>query len=141
MSQIYASYLAKFLEEERVAQFLVALLKNGALVDWQRMWVLAALSQVEKADDSFVKVAAGMLKDANRHDALRAVAAIYVGRFGDHARRKALITLYPSVSTYIQAAIYYSSKFWPAIERSKAKASWGGHSPLHVLLSSAMAKK
>lgn len=105
------------------------------------MWILAALLQVEKADDASVKIALGLLKDANRHEALRAVAAIYVGRFGDHARRKSLISIYASVSSYIQAAIYFSSKYWPSVERSNAKASWGGHGQLHNFLTIAMKNK
>src|SRR5262245_3467913 len=93
------------------------------------MWILAALSQVRDAEDWALKIALAMLNDANRHEALRTVAAIYVGRFGDHARRKSLIAKYPTVSQYIQAAIYFSSRQWPVAERNTAKATWGGHSP------------
>ena len=70
-----------------------------------------------------------------------AVAAIYVGLYGDHARRKALNSIYPSVSNYIQAAIYYASSQWPGVERRNAKATWGGHGSLHSLLTTAMSKK
>jgi hypothetical protein len=70
-------------------------------------WMLAALLQVKHHDDAGVKIALGLLQDANRHTALRGVAAIFVGRFGDHARRRTLISMYPSVSPYIQAAIYF----------------------------------
>jgi hypothetical protein len=141
MSQIYAAYVAKFLEEDSVHASLLGLLKDGSLMDWQKMWILAALSQVSDADDAAVKVALGLLKDANRHEALRAVAAVYVGRFGDHARRRSLIAAYPSVSEYIQAAIYFSSRRWPAAERATAKASWGSHGPLNSLVTTAMAPK
>lgn len=141
MSQIYASYLAKFLGIDAVDEFLLNLLKDVTLVDWQKIWVLAALYQVDEANDGAVKAALDVLKDANRHDALRAVAAVYVGSHGDHARRKALVSIYPSVSNYVQAAIYYASNQWPGVERSNAKASWGGHGPLHSLLTVAMKKK
>ncbi len=141
MSQIYVSYLAKFLDKQDVLQFLQGLLDDPSLVDWQKIWILAAVSQVTKADDNAVKMAWGICKDANRHDALRAVAAVYVGRFGDHARRKSLIGLYGSVSPYVQAAIYFSSRQWPPAERATAKASWGTHSPLNALLTTAMSKK
>ena len=141
MSQIYTSYLAKSLDAGNVRVFLLGRLKEPSSFDWQKMWVLAALLQVDKADDASVKAALDLLKDANRHPALRAVAASYVGRFGDHARRKALGTIYPSVSNYIQAAIYYSSKAWPRVERSNARATWGGHGPLHSMLTAAMSKK
>ncbi len=141
MSQIYAAYLAKFLGKDDITELLLGILKDASLADWQRMWILAALLQVEKTDDTAVKISLDLLKDANRHEALRAVAAIYVGRFGDHARRKSLISIYSSVSSYIQVAIYFSSKYWPSVERNNAKASWGGHSPLHNLLTIAMKKK
>jgi hypothetical protein len=141
MSQIYASYLARFLDEDGVRQFLLKLLNDPSLFDWQRMWVLGALSQAETSDDGAVRIALNVLRDANRHDALRAVAAIYVGRFGDHTRRKSLISSYPSVSNYVQAAIYFSSRLWSGVERANAKASWSRHGLLHDLLGAGMSKK
>jgi hypothetical protein len=141
MSQIYASYLAKFLENDDVHEFLIHLLPDASLVDWQKLWILAALSQVSKADDVSVKVAMSLLKDGDRHEVLRAVAAIYAGRFGDHQRRKALIAYYGSVSQYVQAAIYFSTRSWPGTERSNAKASWGSQNPLNSFLTAGMANK
>lgn len=141
MAQIYASYLATFLDNEKVRLFLLELLDDGALVDWQKIWILAALSQVKKSDDNSVKKAWDLLKDPTRHDALRAVAAIFVGRFGDHSRRKALSKFYSSVSEYVQAAIYYSSRRWPLAERATAKASWGGLGVLNRLITLAMSSK
>jgi hypothetical protein len=105
------------------------------------MWILAALSQASDHQDAGVKIALTLLQDANRHDALRSVAAIFVGRFGDHARRKTLIAAYQFVSEYIQAAIYFSSRRWPHAERNTAKASWGSHSQLNSLITLAIAKR
>ncbi len=141
MTQIYASYVAKFLDQSDVHETLWSLLKDQNLVDWQKMWMLAALSQSSDHQDSGVKVAMSLFQDANRHEALRAVAAIFVGRFGDHARRKALRSAYATVPLYIQAAILYSSRVWPAAERNTAKASWGAHGPLNNLIRLAMTKK
>lgn len=141
MSQIYASYLANFLDNEDVTELLSELLADVSLRDWQKMWILAALLQKKPDNDGPIKIALRILEDANRHDALRAVAAIYVGRFGDHARRKNLFSIYTSVSSYIQAAIYYSSRSWPTVERGNAKASWGAHGPLNALLTIAIAPK
>ncbi|MCS3764957.1 RNA-directed DNA polymerase [Bradyrhizobium centrosematis] len=141
MTQIYSSYLARFLEEDKVQASLISLLDDGSFVDWQKMWIIAALSQLDKASDASVKKANDLLKDGTRHEALRALAAIYVGRYGDHSRRKALASYYNSVSPYIQAAIYFSSRGWPGIERSNAKASWGNHGLLNSLLTVAMAQK
>lgn len=141
MAQIYSSYLGKFIGRSEVRTFLLELLKDPSLVDWQRMWILAAMSQVKGSNDQSVKAAVDVLRDTNRHDAIRAVAAIFVGRFGDHSRRKSLVSIYPSVSNYVQAAIYFSSRGWPSVERSNAKAAWSGHGELHDLIAAGLARK
>ena len=69
------------------------------------------------------------------------VAAIFVGRFGDMARRKNLNAIYPKVSGYIQAAIYFSSRSWPGVERSNARASWGKHTQLNALITAGIANQ
>lgn len=134
MSQIYSSYLAKFAKEDGVEGFLTGLLRDGALTDWQKMWVLAGLIQIKPATDHATDAAIKIIRDANRHDALRATAAVYIGRYGDLDRRKAVVTLYPKVSSYVQSAIYFSSAYWKGVERSNAKASWGGQGNLNALL-------
>jgi hypothetical protein len=141
MSQIFASYLANFLDDDTIKGFFLGLLEDGSLVDWQKIWVLAPLSQATKASDAYVKVELSILKEGERHEALRAVAAVYVGRFGDHMRRKGLIQLYGSVTPYIQSAIYFSSRNWPGVERANAKASWGSRGPLNSLITAALAKR
>ena len=138
MSQIYSAYLVGFLEDGGVSTLLVGELKDSSLMDWQKMWVLAALLQAKEEAPGGAKAALDILQDATRHEALRATAAIYVGRFGDHSRRKSLRTMYPSLSPYIQAAIYFSSRTWPSAERLTARSSWGTHSPLNMLLGAGM---
>jgi hypothetical protein len=140
MSQIYATYLAKFLSDEEVRTFICGLLTDTSLADWQRMWLVGAMMQALNPTDDEVKLCLDIARDGTRHDVLRAVAAYFVGRFGDHARRTTLRALYPQVSNYVQAAIYASSRFWVGVERSNAKATWGGHGPLHTLLTIAMKK-
>jgi hypothetical protein len=65
MSQMYVAYLAKFLDYDEVHEFLLELLEDVSLADWQKLWILAALSQVTKAEDSAVKIAMSIFKDAN----------------------------------------------------------------------------
>lgn len=142
MAQIYASYLARFLDKPSVSTFLIARLMDTFLLDWQRLWVLAALLGSPSASDNTVKAAWDVFKDGHRHEGLRAVAAIFVGRYGDLARRKALVSAYASAgSTYIQLAIYFSSRWFPGAERANAESSWGGETPLHLLMSAAMKNK
>jgi len=132
---------AKFLDEEDVLDSLLELVVDGELSDWQKMWILAALSQAVEHADASVKVAMDLLQDANRHESLRAVAAIFVGRFGDHSRRLTLSSVYPTVSPYIQSAIYFSSRRWRKAERLTAKNNWGSHGQLNQLLTQALEKK
>jgi hypothetical protein len=138
MAQIYSSYLTKFIQDPDVLSYLFRIVGDVTVVDWQKMWVVAALSQADSAKDRAVKTVHNLLKDGKRHETLRAVAAIYVGQFGDHARRKDLTTIYPTVTSYVQAAIYYASHEWPAPERRNAKFNWSANSDLHKLLTKAM---
>jgi hypothetical protein len=103
--------------------------------------VEAALSQAEKHTDSSVKIALDLLQDGNRHETLRAVAAIFVGRFGDYSRRVTLLAVYTISSPYMQSAIYFSSRRWPKAEKLTAKNNWGSHGELNRLLARAMSKK
>lgn len=135
MTQIYASYLSKFIGNSEINDKLVEFMSDNALVDWQKMWIIAALLRSQPKTDVPIQNALAILRDAQRHDALRAVAAIFVGTYGNLGRRKALMTIFPAVSPYIQAAIYFSSRNWPGAERSNARASWGNLGELNSLLS------
>ena len=140
MAQIYSSYLSKFLHIPELREFTAGLLKDPLLQDWQKMWLVGAMMQAPKPTDDEVKLALDIVSDGMRDDALRAVAAYFVGRFGDFARRTSLRAKYPNVSNYVQAAIYASSRHWPGVEFANAKASWSGHGHLHSLLTVAMKK-
>jgi hypothetical protein len=141
MAQIYVTYLSRFLDDliYEVEDFLVGALEDDSLVDWQKMWVLAGLLQAKSYKDDTVKVVWDVFSDANRHEALRAVAAIFVGRYGDHARRTNLINAYgPVGSPYIQSAIYFSSRWFPGAERANARKTWGNLTELNEMMTAAL---
>lgn len=140
MSQIYAAYLAKFLGDPDLRTYVGTLLADSSIGDWQKMWLVGAMMQATVPTDDEVKLGLDIAKDGTKHDALRAVAAYFVGRFGDHARRTSVRALYAQVSNYVQAAIYASTRHWPGVEFSNAKATWAGHGQLHALLTVAMKK-
>lgn len=140
MTQIYANYLAKFIKQEpRIEVRLLEAIEDINFYDWQKMWLLACLMQAGRASPRCLKVAAGLLADPLRHDALRAVAALIVGKFGDVSRRRALADAYKSVSEYVQLAIYFASRSWPPEERASATEAWSGHGPLHRLMARGLA--
>ncbi|QFI61951.1 hypothetical protein D0Y83_00620 [Qipengyuania flava] len=140
MAQIYSSYLANFLDNSIVREFMNSLTQDEMLHDWQKMWVLAAMMLGDKPEDGQIKIALDLLKDGNRHEALRAVAGYFVGRFGDNTRRNNLRGTYMQQTPYVQAAIYASSRFWPGVEAGNARATWGANGLLNQLLTKAMAK-
>jgi len=132
MAQIYAAYLGKFVDgNDHIQVELVKLLKDNELFDWQRMWIVAALCQVSSLSDDVVREVWRILSDPTRHDGLRGSAAILVGRLGDIQRRRSLFQIYPTVSEYVQLAIYFSSRSWTGVERKNARAAWGAHSEYH----------
>jgi hypothetical protein len=140
MTQIYASYLGKFVKgDEEIQKALVEALNDDTLFDWQKMWIVATLMQARETSDKAVKIVMALLTDANHHDALRAVAAMFIGKYGDHDRRKALFGIYKAASEYVQLAIFFSSRNWPPVERKNARDSWGGHGQLHKLMSKGLA--
>ena len=124
MAQIYMAYLAKFLSSRRVRNFLTGALGDAALYDWQRMWVVAGLVQHHDARAGAVRLASEILEDGDRHQGLRAAAAIFVAKFGDHGRRIELFDTFTRVPEYVQLAIYHGSRRWPAVERRTAKSTW-----------------
>lgn len=139
MTQIYSAYLAKFIDNPDVSNFLSEEASDDELMDWQRMWTLAALMQGEPNDDE-VKIALDIMRDGNRHEALRAVKAYFVGMHGDYGRRTGLRTAYSQTPPFVQSAAYASSRFWKGPERSNARAMWAGHSPIHELITEALKK-
>lgn len=84
------------------------------------MWIIACLHQSSTRDHQAVRVANDILGDPSAHEALRAIAATYVGRMGDAARRRTLFATYQAVPPIIQYAIYYSSRNWPRAEQNGA---------------------
>lgn len=140
MAQIYSAYMAKFIDEDKgIRKFLSEETADESLMDWQRMWSLAALMQGQPDDDE-VKIALNIARDGARHEAVRAVGAYFVGMHGDHGRRTGLKTAYAQMPPYVQSAAYASSRFWKGVEKNNARAMWAGHSPLHGLITEALKK-
>lgn len=141
MCQIYCAYLAKFVEDEKVHKFLIDLLSDQQLYEWQLMWVLGALLQRKvKYTDDVVRTALTIFNDGKRHEAVRAIAAIFVGAHGDIVRRRALAGACATVTEYVQAAIYFVSKNWKDADGANFHAQWGNRTELNALISAAWMK-
>lgn len=138
MAQMYASYVARFLDDEELKGGLVSLLTANNLHEWQQLWIIGAMTQADTYEDGAVKTAAKIVSNGNGSEALRAIAANFVGKFGDHTRRDTLREQYSSLPEYVRAAVFYSSRNWPAVEKGNAKALWSQESKLHAAIASAM---
>jgi hypothetical protein len=139
MAQMYASYVARFIKDEDVKEDLVDLLASNNLHEWQQLWIIGAMTQAESYNDAAVKTVAKVVANGNASEALRAIAANFVGRFGDHTRRDALREQYASLPEYVRGAVFYASRNWPAVEKGNAKALWSQESELHKAIAEAMA--
>ena len=136
MTQIYCSYLAPFLNDKNVRKSVQSLLINSELsYDWQRMWVLAALMTHSKSTDDVVSSALKIYKNGQGHEALRAVAAIFVAKHGSFTRQKELFDNYGlSGSTYLQTSVLYGARYFQKTSRRAALKAWSGQSSTHVLV-------
>lgn len=138
MSQIYCSYISMFLDKKSVQGVLneMVLDHSAIMFDWQLMWILAALVKGRKGNDSVAKSAIDILLNSSRHDAVKAIAAIYVAKFGKPDRRKSLTRASINIgSHYVQTAILFGSIYFPKVERQKLQKALSGQSDLHQLVS------
>ena len=140
MSQIYCSYLSNFLDRENVRKALQSRLVDSELhYDWQRMWILASLMTPDVSHDDTVSGALKIYRDGQRHEALRAVAAIFTAKHGSFTRQKELADNYTlSGSTYLQTAVLYGARYFQSEIRRAAVKSWAGQSPTHSLVAKAI---
>ena len=140
MTQVYCTYLRRFINDRRIKVFLESLLTDSEIYfDWQRMWILATLLASRQAADNTVKTGLKIFGAGQSHVALRAIAAIYVAKFGQFTRQKAVADQYAnSASHYLQAALIYASRYFSRALRGTAKKQWSAHSELHKLVSIAV---
>lgn len=137
MCQIYCAYLGKFVSDQSVFDFLFDQLELPSLYDWQLMWIIGAMLQRRTCSDDAVRRVLRIFRDRNRHECVRAVAAIFVGRKGDRVRVDALANECPNESPYVQAAIYFSSRSWPSTAKKNFRAQWGNRNELNILITEA----
>ena len=140
MSQIYCSYLSPFLEDKSVRDSLRCLLTNTEVYyDWQRMWILAALMTPATSEDDIVSAALRIYRDGQRHEALRAVAAIFVAKHGTFIRQKELFDAYGiSGSPYLQTSVLYGARYFQKDMRKAGIKSWASQSSTHLLVAKAI---
>lgn len=138
MSQIYCSYLSSFIHRENVILALNKLLTDVKSIryDWQMVWVFAALLKAKNGADEVCKIALSIILSSSRHDSVKAVASLYVAKFGNPTRRRQYFSLHMKVtSPYMQMSLLMGSIYLSSVERVKLQKTLGDLSEMHKLVS------
>lgn len=137
MSNIYASYLSRLTaHDDALVEVFQDRISLAALpYDWQTMWTLATLLSAQHAPVGWVDEALRILRDGRRAEGLRAICTLFAAKFGNASQRRLLKQHYSDeTSSYVQAAILFSSRYFPKSERDTCVSAWGGHSLTNSLI-------
>ncbi|MDG1531663.1 MAG: RNA-directed DNA polymerase [Paracoccaceae bacterium] len=140
LTRHYFSYLNHFAKkDDAVRQRIEGLIcANGFHLDYQRMYYLAGIMSCDTVDNKTVKHALNWLHDGRIGDPTRAIAAIFVAKFGLVQDKRSVREMYETTSPYVKAAILYSAQFFVGAEKSVMKKAWRGHSDINALIASSI---
>jgi len=137
MAQIYAKYLLPFIkQEEEICERVERIFSTKDLIyEYQIHWIYALLMFSSRISNNTVITAIRHLRDVSRSEIIRAVSAVFIGKFGGPAQRRLLRTHYQNeASSYVRAAIIYALKHFPKSERDTYFRAWGGHDEIYPLV-------
>lgn len=143
LAQIFANYIGKTIHlKPCYTQEAEKLLFNKDLFfEYQYVWLYAALMSSKKIKKTTVDFATKQLRNGNLNEALRAVCAIFIGKFGNAVQRKSLKHHYKQEqSDYVCSAILYAARYFPAQEKNACYKAWCGNNELNSLVSYAVRK-
>jgi len=141
LTRLYFSYLSGFTgRSSMIVGFLERLITNGALVfDHQRMYILGALLNAESVSRTVCNSALQWLENKSIAKEARAMAALFVAKFGTPNQKRAVRQAYENEpSMYVKSAILYASKYFTTAEKRTCRRAWGGHSQLNALIVQAL---
>jgi hypothetical protein len=140
LTRLYFSYLNHFSRlDDDVRHRIEALIRrNGFHLDYHRMYYLAGVMSGDEVSDDTVKHALKWFIDGKIGGPTKAIAAVFVSKFGSARDRRRIRAMYDESSPFVQSAILYSAQFFVSAERATMKKSWRGHSTLNSLIASAI---
>lgn len=140
LTRHYFSYLNHFakIDNEVRGRIETLIRANGFYLDYQRMYYLAGVMSCDEVDNSTVKHALNWLQDGRIGDPTRAIAAIFVSKFGLVQDKRNVREIYDNTSPYVKSAILYSAQFFVGAEKSVMKKAWRGHSDINALISASI---
>lgn len=137
MAQRYAKYLQPFVKgNEDISEIVESIFTSANLIyEYQLHWLYALLMFSSKVKNNTVISAIRHLKDVGRSEVIRAVSAVFIGKFGNATQRRLLRTHYQNEpSLYVKAAIIYSLRHFPKVERDTYFRAWSGHDEINPLI-------
>lgn len=141
LTQLHLSYLSGFTARRSdIVEFLGQLIISGALqLDFQRMYIFGALMNAQKNSRPVCNAALKWLENKSIAKEARAMAALFVAKFGTPNQKRAVRLAYENEpAMYVKTAILYASKYFTTPERRTCLRAWGGHSETNILLGHAM---
>ena len=99
------------------------------------MWLYAALMGAKKIKKTTIDFSIKQLRNANLSKALRAICAIFIGKFGNTVQKRLLKNHYSQEqSGYVRSAILHAARHFPSSEKNACYRAWGGHNELNSLV-------
>jgi len=137
MAQIFASYIGKIirLKPDYIRKAEKLLLDKDIFFEYQYMWLYAALMGAKKIKKTTVDFSIKQLRNANLSEALRAICAIFIGKFGNTVQKRLFKNHYSQEqSGYVRSAILHAARHFPSSEKNACYRAWGGHNELNSLV-------
>jgi len=137
MAQRYAKYLQPFVKgNEDISKKVESIFSSADLIyEYQLHWLYALLMFSSKVKNNTVIDAIRHLQDVGRSEVVRAVSAVFIGKFGNATQRRVLRTHYQNEpSPYVRAAIIYTLRHFPKVERDTYFRAWSGHDEINPLV-------
>lgn len=140
LTRQYFSYLNHFARINPDVRLRIESLirANGFHLDYQRMYHMAGVMACNTVSEETVAHVLTWLRDRRVGGHTRAIAAIFVCKFGTSRDRREIRAAYDEEVPYVQSAILYSSQFFTVAEKRTMKAAWKGHSDLNALIAAAV---
>ncbi len=141
LASLYSSYLVRVVEQSAEITRRIELLfqVENLPYETQVMALTALLIRQDHITEQTVTHALGLLQDRSRSVALRGLFPLLIGKHGTAAQRRNLRNVYADEpSGYVQAAILFSTRYFPADERRACLSAWGSHNYINTLVGQAM---
>jgi len=139
-TRLYFSYISSFVHSSpEVVDALEELVADEMVLDYQRMFLLAALIRARTVGRATVNTAIQWLQNPRVAKETRAIPAIFAAKHGVAVQKRAVRTSYEGEqSEYVRSAILFASKYLSVAERRTCKRAWGGHSAINTLIAKAI---